>query len=239
MWKTLKPREAERLWAGSSTLFELSQKISFLGGSTTPCTPDAGEAAVGSIPDTFARFFDHIASSLGFLAPDSLGCRVLPWITHSLRVLTISELAVCVSVEGVSVPEKLTSEYLRKNSSWSLRADLERALGPVISITGEKVQISHPLYRERILAQPMFRGNTNLQLLIRCIDYLKAIGASWSVGGEFERENRLVEYAALYWPDHYRAVMTDNERPLSPDKEDAYCSVVSLLYEYEYFKAWL
>lgn len=234
VWRTLKPEVMQKLWTGSSTLFELTQKISFLN-TFTPATPKEAEDLVKALPNTFPTFFDYLESSRCFVSHHSL-----PWITHSVRSMTLSELAVCIAIDDPAAPEVLTTDYLKKNTPWSLRAHLEKVLSPVIRIIGERVQISHPLYEERILAAPEFKGNIHLRLLTKCVDYIKAISATWSSSGEFERENRLVEYASLHWPDHYHRVVAPNKnKPLESDIEEAYCSVLSLLQDAIYFNAWL
>jgi hypothetical protein len=234
VWGTLPLKVVEKLWQGSSTLFELTQKIAFLNDST-PATTEEAEKEVNAIPETFPLFFSYMERSRNLV-----GDPIIPWITHAVRSLTLSELAVCVAIDGLAAP-RLTTDYLKKTIPWSLREYLEKRLGLIIRIIGERVHIHHRLNEEQILlTAPPFKGNIHLRLLTECINYLKAISGTWNSSREFNRENRLVEYAASHWVDHYhRVVAPEKDEPLASDKEEACRSVLSLLEEEKYFDAWL
>ncbi|KAG5818949.1 hypothetical protein H9Q74_000241 [Fusarium xylarioides] len=223
IWGTLKAKEIEGMWTNSNTLYELTQKVSFLR-SSRPSTPQEVNTLVSSIPATFAHFFDFLETRIGFMKR-----QILDWITYSVRPMTLSELAVCIALDEV---QTITANDLRNYTPWEIQTYLEHSLGQIIKITGETVVIRHSLYEQQILSKPRSIENVHLLLLRKCINYLRAIEDSWKPEKEFERENRMAGYAALHWPEHYHcAVATSVEES---------CGSVLLLFESEKsLKAWL
>ncbi|KAG5800550.1 hypothetical protein H9Q69_000437 [Fusarium xylarioides] len=223
IWGTFKAKEIEGMWTNSNTLYELTQKVSFLR-SSRPSTPQEVNTLVSSIPATFAHFFDFLETRIGFMKR-----QILDWITYSVRPMTLSELAVCIALDEV---QTITANDLRNYTPWEIQTYLEHSLGQIIKITGETVVIRHSLYEQQILSKPRSIENVHLLLLRKCINYLRAIEDSWKPEKEFERENRMAGYAALHWPEHYHcAVATSVEES---------CGSVLLLFESEKsLKAWL
>lgn len=233
VWKTLdlESEHVKRLWTGSATLFELCQKMDFLEKAKTPTTIDEGIAMVATLPTDFTVFFRTLTTKYNFLHDGSLGAAVLPWLTHSVRPMTVQELAVCAALARTRI-ETLTLQHLQKSISWSLRGDLEDALGPIIRISGETVEMRHRVYEDLVLADPnaLGKGDVHLDILATCLIYLRQIGPSWKHSTEFQREHRLAEYAALHWPEHYHEVRA---------KATAKPVILSLLQNEEQFTVWL
>ncbi|KAG8409238.1 hypothetical protein J3459_008665 [Metarhizium acridum] len=117
VWKTLdlESEGVKRLWTGSATLFELSQKIDFLEKAEAPSTPDEVITRVATLHSDLEVFFKAPATKFEFLH-GSLGAAVLPWLTRSVRPMTVPELAVCAALARTSI-ETLTSQHLRKSIS--------------------------------------------------------------------------------------------------------------------------
>lgn len=67
---------------------------------------------------------------------------------------------------------------LRVNISWSIEEDLQRSLGPLIHIVGDKVRLRHQSYAELLRRGSHFTVllDIHFHLLARCIEYLELIG---------------------------------------------------------------
>ncbi|KAK9444709.1 Ankyrin repeat-containing domain protein [Metarhizium brunneum] len=232
-WKTLdlESEQVKRLWAGSTTLFELCQKMDFLEKGETLSTTDEAIAMVATLPADFTVFFRTLATKYDFLHDGRLGAAVLPWLTRSVRPMTVPELAVCAALARTST-ETLTLQHLQKSILWDFRRDLENELGPIIQISGETVEMRHRIYQDLVLADSnaLGKGDVHLDILTTCLIYLRQIGPSWKHSTEFRQEHRLAEYAALHWPRHYHEVR---------DKATAKPVVLSLLQNEEQFTVWL
>ncbi|KID80810.1 hypothetical protein MAJ_11476, partial [Metarhizium majus ARSEF 297] len=175
-WKTLdlESEHVKRRWKGSATLFELCQKMEFLEKVKTPSTTDKVIAMVGTLPTDFTVFFRTLTTKYNFLHDRSLGAAVFPWLTHSVRPMTVQELAVCAALARTRI-ETLTLQHLQKSISWSLRGDLEDSLGPIIRISGETVEMRHRVYEDLVLADPnaLGKGDVHLDILTTCLIYLR------------------------------------------------------------------
>ncbi|KID63050.1 Ankyrin-1 [Metarhizium brunneum] len=232
-WKTLdlESEQVKRLWTGSATLFELCQKMDFLEKGETLSTTDEAIAMVATLPADFTVFFRTLATKYDFLRDGGLGAAVLPWLTRSVRPMTVPELAVCAALARTST-ETLTLQHLQKSILWDFHRDLENELGPIIRISGETVEMRHRIYQDLVLADSnaLGKANVHLDILTTCLIYLRQISPSWKHGTEFRQEHRLAEYAALHWPQHYHEVR---------DKATAKPVVLSLLQNEEQFTVWL
>ncbi|KID61686.1 Ankyrin repeat-containing domain protein, partial [Metarhizium hybridum] len=232
-WKTLdlESEQVKRLWTGSATLFELCQKMDFLEKGETLSTTDEAIAMIATLPADFTVFFRTLATKYDFLHDGGLGAAVLPWLTGSVRPMTVPELAVCAALARTST-ETLTLQHLQKSILWDFHRDLENELGPIIRISGEMVEMRHRIYQDLVLADcnALGKGDVHLDILTTCLIYLRQIGPSWKHSTEFRQEHRLAEYAALHWPQHYHEVR---------DKATAKPVVLSLLQNEEQFTVWL
>ncbi|KAI1110439.1 ankyrin repeat-containing domain protein [Nemania sp. NC0429] len=143
----------------------------------------------------------------------------LNWIFHAVRPLTISELAVALTLgpgpQDIERPAKLVFEEIVENVSWDLVRDLDNSLGLCIKTINGRVMLADGTLRRHLEAHtdliiPGFHG----YIANQCLEYVSVsskqacntrldqdVDASASVSVHIARAFR--DYAIIYWADHY------------------------------------
>ncbi|KAM3488139.1 hypothetical protein MY3957_008582 [Beauveria namnaoensis] len=164
----------------------------------------------------------------------------LNWILHAARPLSISELAVALTLgpgpEEVEAAEKLTFDMVVENVSWDLIRDLGDCLGLGVKIVGGRIMLVHLTFRSYLEAHsdllvPNFHG----YMADRCLSYL-SLCLKQARDRPLDRESDAMEpasvraalafreYALLYWIDHYEL-----QKPASGSLDDEVSRYLSLL----------
>ena len=142
------------------------------------------------------------------------------WISHTVRPLTLPEpvIAVTLSMEAShksEANEDSTVEIQVEKGYRDLKRVLRGILAPIVTVSNDQIVFAHHGLYEYL--------QTNTELLTpgfhefiteRCLAYLSSCSAhartkdpTQEVGLSYQGTNAdssLLEYAALYWPNHYK-----------------------------------
>lgn len=231
----LKSMAVDKICSESGTMFELSLKLDFMESITTVETISEMENMISQLPKSVEETIERTLRSRSDL--ESLALTALIWILSSLRSLSLSELSVCIALGTGPVEADVTSESMRSRISWDLSKDLSLALGPLVTVTGDRATIRHRTLRACLGNRTQSRtgSDSHLFLLQRCLEYLKLISGSWTLSlndaadEDPERELLLAKYAAENWQDHAF---------LSLDQEKATNFIMDFV-DSESFRTWL
>ena len=237
VWRQPKQKEylINKLCSESNTIFEVSQKLDLIESTNTPETTFDVQLMMANIPSSLEQTIDAIFRSRAQL--QSFASAALAWVIFSSRPLSLSELSVCIAV-GTSSETTLDLEGIKSKISWNPGRDVQLALGPLIHISGDKVQILHRSCTDVLRSRPYLQisEDPHLFLLLECLRYLELISECWKesvnvnvIENELNREVSLVEYAAVHWSDHYF---------LAHDKSKAATTVFDFLLHPECFNPW-
>ncbi|RYP49672.1 hypothetical protein DL768_004668 [Monosporascus sp. mg162] len=152
------------------------------------------------------------ASSQG--GPASL---LLNWVFHALRPLTVSELAVALTLTpSKGLAGKLALEIISDELSSTVVRDLVNSMGTIIKLVNDEVMLVHRTIRGYFEAQRTLLGPHFHELATgHCLMYLSACAAdmrttsadaiaSGQPCANPEAATAFLEYAETYWPEHYR-----------------------------------
>ncbi|KAK1764327.1 ankyrin repeat-containing domain protein [Phialemonium atrogriseum] len=220
-WKDLQDDIDKKLCDGRTTFVEATLAIHLLETSRIPST----KAAAAGVVKEFPLSLDSMYAEALRRAQDECAVALFPllqWILHSVRPLTLIELAVVAALgsqDVVSMTELTLVLPLR------IMDDLQRVNGTLLRVSGLEVHPIHKTLAPVLAKQWRLAGdNPDSIILSKCLDYLETIFESaTTVSGEpadsdasYELppmdgpEFGLVNYAVTNWPQHY---MRANDRP--------------------------
>lgn len=142
------------------------------------------------------------------------------WIFHAVRPLSTSELTVAVALGsylGEGSAARSTFPGFVDKVSWDIMSDLGAVLGAFVKVDDDRVFLRHHTFHDYLqnngtLLLPDFHATVSS----RCLSYL-TLHFEFSAGSTDDSETDeadwgpatvLVDYAALYWPEHHKLQIT-------------------------------
>lgn len=194
----------------------LAAKLMMLESESIPSTKRAAADTLQNLPKTLEGIYSTMLER----------CRsrcVLPldplwmWILHSVRPLTLGELAVAIAT---SSSEHINLQDLEKDIPNQIARDLQCLNGTLIKISDLQVL---PIFSRLDRTTEEIKNKNNYVIFGKCIDYLKTILAiAKSKKDDFENihdifngpEYDFVGYAVVEWPRHYTRTNKDSKKDL-------------------------
>ncbi|GLA98226.1 hypothetical protein AtubIFM57143_006165 [Aspergillus tubingensis] len=200
---------------GSASLSDINIRLQALLHFARPLSVCSIEGSLQILQKPLSELYARMLGPLNALMPWVR--RALSWMVLSFRPLSIHELAI-----AVLIPEILEEQELLRQLPLDLEGDLTRALGPLIEIRNGQPMFASESVREYIgreLTAKLEFGTdaqacdllSHVDLTRHCLTYLKRSWVTqaspadecYSFLGQSGME--FSEYAARYWPYHYRA----------------------------------
>ncbi|KAM3524743.1 hypothetical protein MY4038_007610 [Beauveria bassiana] len=242
VWKDFEQSIVEKLCGGHyHTDHDVTLNLEFLEQQYLPSTRLALKQYLSTSMLPAEMFSTTVSGLLG-----NAGTRArlaLKWILHAARPLSISELAVALTLgpgpEDVEAAEKLTFDMVVENVSWDLMRDLGDCLGLGVKIVDGRIMLVHLTFRSYLEAHsdllvPNFHG----YMADRCLSYL-SLCLKQARDRPLDRKSdarepdsvraalAFREYALLYWIDHYEL-----QNPFSGSLDDEVSRYLSLLVDH-------
>ncbi|GAW22631.1 hypothetical protein ANO14919_121730 [Xylariales sp. No.14919] len=230
--------------SGSTTLGAAKLTLEILYQIQVPSTARGIGQALTSMSSKLDDLYDEMMS-INQERNSVWGQRVLSWMMHAIRPLTVPEMSLALALgenDHISSFHEIQDEIAE-----DLTSDLDRAFRGLVRVQDGQVQFIHDAFREYLLRKHRGECSTSCLLCVDhhpmitrlCLIYISLMNNEIAMGGEDgpgENKNSLTDleagpasanvprdsflaYAVMYWPIHYRkARATSNKQtPLNFD----------------------
>ena len=224
VWKESQQAIVDKLCSGEYTYLYVMLNLDVLAHSKIPSTKDALNQQLMTPTFSIEKVFDTMVSDLKDV---ELAREALNWIYHAVRPLTISELAVALTLKPDPLDDKvashLTFDILVEKVSWDLMRDLGSLLETTVKIVNDRIYFAHHTFHDYLenhsdLLIPHFHASIvewSIHYLSLCSKYTAKVSLALDhlEQPHISIATAFLDYADLYWGEHYRlAHITTNLR---------------------------
>ncbi|KAK9442279.1 Ankyrin repeat-containing domain protein [Metarhizium brunneum] len=224
--KNLQDQVIKKLCGRKPNYLLAVRSMDLLRTAATQSTLSSVKAEIDRVPRTLNESYNRSIATASM--DDWVSC-ALRWIVHAVRPLSERELAVAVALDK---SKDQPFELLKNHISVSITADLFHSIGPLIRVIDGQVLPFHRSLRDYLseFDTPVEQASCiqdrdnrakdpHLEILTKCLDYIeRLIPHSSIVLAENQRplelsdaKLALIDYARLYWPEHYKLVQPESK----------------------------
>lgn len=222
VWKDLEDTIIDRLCSGNVTFLGVSLSLGVLEQRRMPSTREAARHELDtifpgpafSVRDVFAIIAQGPASS-------RQARLALNWVAHAIRPLSVRELAVAVALGDSAAGHEQTFEALVETVSWDIMGDLSHELGMAVKVVDNQVLLVHHTFHDFATRHPdLILPDFHAFAAKQCLAYIHMC-SEYEPKVSMERDSlrypqvgiasAFLEYAELYWPEHYRQQQPTSE----------------------------
>jgi cytohesin len=215
VWKDSQEAIIKKLCSGEYTYLYVILNLDVLAHSKIPSTKDALNQQLMAPTLSIEKVFDTMVSGLDDVEPAK---QALNWIFHAIRPLTVSELAVALTLKpdplDHRVDKQLTFDILIEKVSWDLMRDLGGLLETTVRIVNDRVYFAHHTFHDYLkkhsnLLIPNFHASITewcLSYLSLCSEYTPEVSLEYDSLGKphIGVAAAFLKYTDLYWTEHYK-----------------------------------
>ncbi|KAI1752027.1 hypothetical protein F4782DRAFT_165933 [Xylaria castorea] len=195
-----------KLCAEDCTHLQVLLNLGFLEHGYVPSTKNGITQYLSKKTPQPEEILEIVVSGLSEGEPAIL---LLNWVFHALRPLTISELAVALTL----TPDKLVednwdSEMICGELSSTTVRNLITSMSAILKIVAGEVMLVHYSIRECLKAHTsVIVPNFNAFATTCCLKYMSTCSAYIGTTSSIEESTiatAFLEYAESFWPEHYK-----------------------------------
>lgn len=236
-WGLCKDDIVNKLCNPPTTFLQTALAMRLLETARIPSTKSAVINAIKKLPSSLDEIYVMALERCQSECPIPL-LSLLQWILHSVRPLSLNEIAVIVAL---SSPGVLSMDHLKLNLPLSIAHDLQAVNGTLIKVTGLQVHFIHKTIGPVLANKWRLVGHDPDSIILsKCLDYLETIlghiatateesGTSPNLDSMGGAEFKLIGYAVTNWPQHYTR---------AGDRSQIKARVLELFSKEENVKAW-
>ena len=218
VWGRLKQDVARKVRNESTTYSLAMQKMDYLELPMTTTTVDTISNRLNNLPkghwDIYADVFRRLRDKQLDWAISSLY-----WIAHALRPLKVSELAVA---SALHCPDIKSVKRLKNHISCDILGDLPHVVWSILKVDNDHIYPLDQMLHDHVTKSEDVDGKcAQREILLRCLDYIILIGDRYRGERQENKNNRIIflyqhelhlmEYAVLFWPEHYKRIESDHQ----------------------------
>ncbi|KAI0449761.1 ankyrin repeat-containing domain protein [Xylaria acuta] len=220
-WRNYKDAIHQKLCAEDGTYFQAMQNLGLLKHGYVPSTKNG---ITRYLSEETPQPDDIFETVVGKLSESRLSMLLLNWVFHALRPLTISELAVALTLTLENqVEDRWDFEMICGELSLTTVQNLILSMGTILKIVASEVMLAHYTIRDYFEAhESLLMPSFHALATICCLRYMSVCSPYISTNSSIKKpdiDTEFLEYAETFWPEHYKLESSRTCAILNSDTE--------------------